>query len=157
REALSLNDVLDTAIAVSRYRTEDRATIVRRFGDLPPVFGDLSGLGQVFLNLIVNAAETLAEGRADENAIEVRSFARGAEAVVELSDTGPFIPRQALPRLFEPFFTTGSWREGTGLGLPVSWRIVAEHGGHIEAFNNPERGATFRVVLPLSAGSDVGG
>jgi len=132
REALSLNDVLDTAIATSRYRTEHRARIIRSLGDLPPVYGDLAGLNQVFLNLILNAADTIAEGRVDE---------------------GPFIPRQALSHLFEPFFTTGSWREGTGLGLPVSWRIVAEHGGRIEAFNNTDRGATFRVVLPLSTGS----
>jgi signal transduction histidine kinase len=163
REALSLNDVLDTAIALSKYRTEHRARIIRSFGDLPPVAGDLSGLGQVFLNLILNAADTIAEGRVEENAIEVRSFARACEAVVEVSDTGPFIPRHALSHLFEPFFTTGSWREGTGLGLPVSWRIVADHGGHIEAFNNADRGATFRVVLPMSTsmsmstGSGAGG
>jgi signal transduction histidine kinase len=150
RGPLSTNDVLDQAIAMSRYKVEHRATVVRDFGELPAVVGDPSALGQVFLNLLLNAADALPEGHARENQITIRSWTDGSEVLVEISDTGAGIPRDALPHLFEPFFTTKAMGHGTGLGLSISQRIVLDHRGRIEAFNNPERGATFRVALPTA-------
>ena len=149
REPFSMNDVLDRALAIGRHKAEHRATIVRRYADLPPVVGDPSALGQVFLNLLLNAADALPIGHATDNQIVVTSRADGAGVVVEISDTGPGIPAHVLPHLFEPFFTTKPMGEGTGLGLSISWRIVTDHGGRIEAANNRDRGATFRVVLPV--------
>jgi signal transduction histidine kinase len=150
REAFSVNEVLDRAISMSRHKAEHRATIVRRYGELPALTGDPSALGQVFLNLILNAAEALPDGQAAENEIAISSLVSRSEVVVEISDSGSGIPAEDLPHLFDPFFTTKPLGEGTGLGLSVSRRIVADHHGRIEAFNNPDRGATFRVVLPIA-------
>jgi CheY-like chemotaxis protein len=149
-----VNDVLDRTIAMGRHRAVHRAKFVRSFGELPAVVGDPSALGQVFLNLVLNAADAIPEGHAAENEITVRTLVRGSDVIVEVSDTGGGIPHESMPHLFEPFYTTKRLGEGTGLGLSVSRRIVADHQGRIEALNNPEGGATFRVVLPLGRRKD---
>jgi signal transduction histidine kinase len=154
REPFSVNDVLDRTIAMGRHRAEHRAKIVRTYGELPAVVGDPSALGQVFLNLLLNAADAIPEGHAPDNEITVRSLVRGSDVIVEVSDTGPGVPRESLPHLFEPFYTTKRLGEGTGLGLSVSRRIVADHQGRIEVLNNPTGGATFRVVLPIGRGKE---
>ncbi len=104
-----------------------------------------------FLNLLSNAIEALPEGRPKEHQITIRSFLRGSTVIVEISDTGARIPSHLLPRLFEPLFATRSLGEATGLGLATATRIVLDHHGHIDAFNNPDRGSTFRVALPVSS------
>jgi signal transduction histidine kinase len=106
---------------------------------------------QVVLNLVLNAlAVTPAEGR-----IRVRtSPSEGGGAEIEISDTGPGIPREHLEQIFDPFFTTRGPDEGTGLGLMVCHRIVTDHGGTIEVHSREGEGASFRVSLPLTAPSD---
>ncbi|MCH2187516.1 response regulator, partial [Myxococcota bacterium] len=114
---------------------------------LPSIIGDLSGLNQVFLNLLKNAGEALgpAGGRVD------LSLARhGEELIVEVSDDGAGIRSDHLNRLFEPFFTTKETGEGTGLGLSISRRIVAAHGGRIEVASAAGEGTRFSVHLPIS-------
>lgn len=147
----SMNDLLDRAIAMSRHKTDGRATIVRRYGELPRVFGEPSALGQLFLNLLCDAAEALAEGDASENQIVVCSGVRGPEVIVEISGSGVLTPKPSAapdPRS-ERFSVAGLSQLGPGLALSVSLRIVTDHGGRIETFNDWERGATFRVVLPI--------
>ena len=114
---------------------------------LPSIVGDLSGLNQVFLNLLKNAGEALgpAGGR-----IDLSLERRGGDLIVEVSDEGVGIQSDHLKRLFEPFFTTKETGEGTGLGLSISRRIVAAHGGRIEVASASGEGTCFSVQLPIS-------
>jgi CheY-like chemotaxis protein len=118
--------------------------------DLPPVDGNGSRLGQVFLNLLVNAAHAIPEGRVEASAIRVRAYADGGNVVVEISDTGVGIPPHVIGRIFDPFFTTKPIGQGTGLGLAISHEIVRSMGGSIQVESTPGTGTTFRVVLPAA-------
>ncbi len=122
---------------------------------LPPVFGNSQQIGQVLLNLLLNAISALGkEGRITVRAesIPTSRLPGGGRALkVTVEDDGPGIPPEALPHLFEPFFTTKPPGEGTGLGLSVSWGIVKDHHGAIFARNRPEGGACFELELPLEA------
>ncbi len=125
--------------------------------DLPPsiwVEGNADRLRQIFLNLLSNALHAV---QGDPVArVEIDLGRSRGSVFVTVSDNGPGIPPQAFTRIFDPFFTTKESHEGTGLGLSVTRRLVAEHNGRVYAEAPPEGGARFVVVLPaLSAGADV--
>jgi signal transduction histidine kinase len=109
-----------------------------------PVRGNRATLGQLFLNLLLNACQVQPHG----GAIAVRASAAGGRVVVTIDDRGPGIPAEAAGRLFEPFYST---RGSTGLGLAICGAIAAEHGGEIRACNRPGGGARFEVEIPLTA------
>ena len=115
-------------------------------GGAPRVQADPSELHQVALNLLANAVAFTPRGGRVEAATPLEEGA----CVLRVRDTGPGIPPEAMPRLFEPFFTTRG-PEGTGLGLAVSHGIVRAHGGSIGAANDPRGGALFTVRLPVRA------
>ena len=126
--------------------------------DLPLTLGHPDQLQQVLLNLVTNAVQAM-EGCRDERQIVVSAregrIQRGKKAVViDVSDTGPGIDPEHVSRVFDPFFTTKPEGKGTGLGLSTSYRIVTDHGGHMEAANAVDGGAIFRVVLPASERPD---
>ncbi|WP_309895946.1 ATP-binding protein [Archangium sp.] len=118
------------------------------------VLGDETRLGQVFLHLLVNAAQAIPEGRAEHNEVRVttRRDERGY-AVIEVSDTGVGISSEVLPRIFEPFFTTKPVGEGTGLGLSICHTHLQAMGGDIQVRSEPGRGTAFTVTLPPCAWS----
>jgi CheY-like chemotaxis protein len=149
REAFSINDILDESLGMARNLVEHRATVRKRYGYLPEVIGDRSAIGQVLLNLILNAAQALPEGRADINEVTLETSVRDRNVVVSISDTGAGISPDLLPHIFDPFFTTKPIGEGTGLGLAVSCRIVADHGGRIQVDSELGRGSVFQVILPI--------
>jgi signal transduction histidine kinase len=153
REPFVVNDLLEESLAMARNHIQHRAQVRKDYGLLPPIVGDRSAIGQVLLNLLLNAAQALPEGRAEHNAITLRTSADGESMTIEVEDTGAGIPPHLLPHIFDPFFTTKPIGEGTGLGLAVSCRIVADHGGHIDVDSEEGRGSTFRVVLPCPSGA----
>jgi signal transduction histidine kinase len=114
---------------------------------LPPVMADVQQLNHVFMNIILNAADAM-EGK---GRLEVKSYPLpgGDRVCVEISDTGPGIPEEILPHIFDPFYTTKQDGKGTGLGLSLAYGIVEEHGGTLKAENRRDRGATFLIELPL--------
>jgi signal transduction histidine kinase len=116
---------------------------------LPPVYGDIQQLNHLFMNIILNAAQAM-EGKG-KLTIKSRLLSVTDRVVIEISDTGPGIPEDILPHIFEPFFTTKEEGKGTGLGLSLAYRIVENHGGHIQAENKPDQGAKFLIELPLAA------
>ncbi|HEX8697346.1 MAG TPA: two-component regulator propeller domain-containing protein, partial [Myxococcaceae bacterium] len=148
---VDLHTVLDLTLAIAEAQTRHRARVVKDYGNPPDVLGDETRLGQVFLNLLVNAAQAIAEGHADRNEIRVvtRRDAQG-HAVVEVSDTGTGIPPEVLPRIFEPFFTTKDIGVGTGLGLSICHSYVEAMGGMIHVRSELGQGTTFQVVLPAA-------
>ncbi len=149
RAAVDVRRVLDASINLAWNEIRHRARLVKEYDEVPPIVANEARLGQVFLNLVVNAAQALQVGAASENVIRVAtSTDRAGHVVVEVSDTGPGIPEEILDRVFDPFFTTKPVGVGTGLGLWICQGIVTSLGGHITAENGPCGGATFRVLLP---------
>jgi signal transduction histidine kinase len=149
RELFSLNDLLDESLVMVRNHVAHRAVIVRSYETLPPFSGNRSAMGQVYLNLLLNAAQSLPTGQASANEVRAVTSVCDGEIVVEIGDTGAGIPREVIPHIFDPFYTTKPIGEGTGLGLAISNRIVADHGGRIEVDSDAGRGTTVRVILPL--------
>ena len=147
RTAVDVHAVLESSLRMARNEIRHRAKIVRRLGDVPRVDANEARLGQVFLNLIVNAAHAITEGRAEANAITVATRRQADMIAVEISDTGSGIPPEVLPRIFDIFFTTKPIGVGTGLGLAICHRIVSALNGRIEVDSAPGSGTTFRVLL----------
>jgi hypothetical protein len=116
--------------------------------EIPLVRGNNGKLQQVFLNLVLNARDAMNEMGGGVLRVHTKSGGFGVQ--VEISDTGPGIPRDHLARIFDPFFTTKGSKKGTGLGLSVTYGIVEEHGGMIEADSDPGQGATFRLEFPAA-------
>jgi CheY-like chemotaxis protein len=140
--------VIESSLRMAWNEIRHRAQLVREYTDVPPVEANESRLGQVFLNLIVNAAQALPDGYANENQIRVRTRVDELGRVVaEIEDTGPGIPPEVLPRLFTPFFTTKPRGLGTGLGLSICKRIITSFGGDISVETQLGRGTVFRVTL----------
>jgi CheY-like chemotaxis protein len=141
--------VLDLSINMAFTEIKHRARVVKDFGPVPLVEADEARLGQVFINLLVNAAHAIPEGQVDRNEIRIitKTGASG-HALIEVRDTGRGIPAEILNRIFDPFFTTKVVGEGTGLGLSICHNIVTALGGEIVAESEPGRGSTFRVLLP---------
>jgi signal transduction histidine kinase len=145
---VDIERVLESALRMASNEIRHRANIFRHYSKVPPVHGNEARLGQVFLNLIVNAAQAIPEGRAAENRIGLSiHMGENDRVVVEVSDTGSGIPPQVLARIFDPFFTTKAAGVGTGLGLAICQRIVIRYGGDIAVESQAGRGTTFRVSL----------
>jgi DNA-binding response OmpR family regulator/two-component sensor histidine kinase len=145
---VDIHRVLDSTLRMAWNDIRHRARLVRRFGDIQAVMGSEARLGQVFLNLILNAAQAIPEGDALENQIQISTSMEGPHVVIEVADTGSGIAPDLLPRLFTAFVTTKAPGHGTGLGLSLSRRIVTALGGEIGARSEAGQGATFRVTLP---------
>ena len=143
---------LRKSIEMAQNQIRHRARLKEEYGQIPPVLASESRLGQVFLNLLVNAVQAIPEGDALGNLITVRAGtdARG-HAVIEIGDTGTGIPKEIASRLFDPFFTTKPVGVGTGLGLSICHGIVGDLRGEISVESELGRGSTFRVVLPPAA------
>jgi signal transduction histidine kinase len=139
---------------IEKERSGSRVEIVMNLLEgLPPVRADAQQLRQVFLNLTINAFDAMAQGGQLQVSTSLRrSTRRGASAAfleIRFRDDGIGIPPADLRNLFIPFFTTKE--KGTGLGLPISQRIIENHGGTIEVRSQPGSGATFTVLLPVEA------
>ena len=145
---IDLRKVLDAAINMAWSEIRHRARLIREYNDTPTVRGSETRLGQVFLNLLVNAAQAIDEGGANQNTIRVvtGTDAEG-RAKVEIWDTGIGFSDDVRGRMWDPFYTTKTG-EGTGLGLSICQSVVTSLGGEIVADRNEEVGTIFRVLLP---------
>lgn len=145
---LDVRAALDTTLTLLGSEISRRARLARRYEEVPTVRADESRLAQVFMNLLVNACQAIAPGAPERNEITVSTGTdRQGRAVVEIRDSGGGIPDDALPHIFEPFYTTRAVGDGSGLGLSVAHGIVAGLGGRIAA-ESTSGGAVFRVTLP---------
>ncbi|HEU4532827.1 MAG TPA: ATP-binding protein, partial [Polyangiaceae bacterium] len=146
---VDLPRVLDAALRMVSPELRHRARVACDYEGAPPVLGNAGKLGQVFLNLLLNAAQALPGGGSGDRRVRVRARPLG-EARVEIvvADDGHGIAPDVLPRIFDPFFTTRGVGEGMGLGLSICHRIVTTAGGSIDVTSEPGVGTTVRVVLP---------
>jgi CheY-like chemotaxis protein/PAS domain-containing protein len=147
--------VLESSLSMAQNEIRHRATLVTNFGEVRPVQANESRLGQVFLNLVVNAAQAIPEGRVDENEIRVTTREILDRVVVEVRDTGAGIAPDVLCQLFTPFVTTKPAGVGTGLGLTICQRIVTSYGGQIEVETEVGTGTVFRVLLPATSAREA--
>jgi PAS domain S-box-containing protein len=146
RAGVDVNAIVEACVRVASAHRKRATRIEERYGALAPVWGSEGQLRQVFLNLIVNALDVVAE----DGLVRVETALEGDRAVVRVTDDGPGILAEHRERLFDPFFTTKPAGEGTGLGLYISHQIVRGHGGEIVVDSTPGAGACFQVHLPLA-------
>jgi len=147
RSWYDLAALIDDVVGRLRPLTQGHRVEARVPEDLPPVSLDYVEIDQVLSNLLENATRHTRPG----TAIVISAAIDGPEVIVEVSDDGPGVPKDALDRVFEPFFrgSSGGSPRGTGLGLAVARGLVEAHGGRISVRNRPEGGAVFRFTLPL--------
>ncbi len=150
---VNMRAVVDAVAGLLSHEAQSRRVTLSTdlAGDLPPVRGNPVQLQQVLLNLMINGMEAIGASSNGRRALLVRArpLERGLLEIA-VSDSGPGIPAEELPRIFENFYTTKSG--GMGMGLAICRRIVEAHGGKIRAENDPGGGATFRVTLPAEGG-----
>jgi PAS domain S-box-containing protein len=153
RGPVDVNGALETAVGFAGNEIRQHAQVVWDLQPVPPVNANEARLGQVFLNLVVNAAQALREEDQPRNQVRIATARQGNQVVVSVTDNGVGIPAEHLPRLFDPFFTTKPAGKGTGLGLSICHAIVSGLGGRISVSSIVGAGSTFRVFLP--AGSEA--
>ncbi|MDD5113878.1 MAG: ATP-binding protein [Methylobacter sp.] len=149
RQPLHTNELVRDALKLAHNDivTEQVSLSTELADDLPSVVADWVQLQQVLLNLIVNACEAMAEKETTMRKLTVRTWRDGGEVIIEVADTGKGVDADVEARLFESFFTTKT--NSMGMGLAISRTIIEAHGGRLALANNSERGAEFRISLPI--------
>ncbi len=158
-ESLAVVDVrpvLDFSLKMTAAELRRRAQVVTRFDEVPAVWAISGRLEQVFVNLLVNAAQAIAPGAVEQNQIRVTVRTMGDDVAVEITDTGVGIPAANLERIFDPFFTTKPVGVGTGLGLSICHSIITAFGGDLTVESEEGKGSTFRVLLPSTGRGEAG-
>jgi signal transduction histidine kinase len=145
-KTVDLRDGLESSLRLVEHLHGGRIEIVRDYGDVPPIACHPGQLNQVFMNLIVNAIQAI-DG---PGTVTLRLAAADGGVRVDIEDTGSGIVAEHLPRIFDPGFTTKGVGVGSGLGLSISHRIVAAHGGRIDVSSQPAVGSKFSIRLPLT-------
>src|ERR1700730_5623301 len=153
KKALDVNGLLERTLQLHEHSLRRNTIEVdfRSQAGLPGVIGDANQLIQVFLNLVTNAEQAIREVR-DSGRIQIRLATTAKRVTVTVQDDGVGIRPEALPRIFDPFYTTKRPGGGTGLGLSICMSIIREHGGNIEAETLPAGGSAFTVYLPVAVG-----
>ena len=139
-----IHEGLDSTLTIVQHQLKGRIEVVKQYGDIPPVHCHPNRLNQVFMNLLINAAQAIP----DRGTITIKTFKKADAVNIVISDTGVGIPPENLSRIFDPGFTTKGVGVGTGLGLSICYKIIEQHQGKIEV-ESTEKGTTFMITLPL--------
>jgi len=149
---VEVHPAIDGALRLVRKELQYRAGLERALEQVPPVHGNEGRLGQVLVNLLVNALQAFTANEPGRNRVRVSCRQQGpGHVVVEVEDNGPGMSPEVRQRIFSPFFTTKPAGQGTGLGLAICHSIVESMGGEIQVESELGRGSVFRLVLPVSA------
>ncbi|MFE8597756.1 ATP-binding protein [Archangium violaceum] len=147
---VDIHSCLDVVLRMAHNELKHTARLELHYAEsLPPVSASEGRLSQVFLNLIVNAAQAMRSGGTERNVLRVSTAVEGEWVRIDISDTGHGIPPEVLSRIFEPFFTTKPAGSGTGLGLSISQSIIQKMGGEMRVRSESGRGTTFTLLLPV--------
>ncbi len=150
RAPVDIQSLLQSTARIANPALREHARLVIDLQEVPAVIGNASQLGQVVLNLLVNAAQAIPAGNPSKNQVKLSASATKDRIRIAVQDSGSGMPPEVRARLFEPFFTTKPSGVGTGLGLPVCKSIVTAHGGSIQIESTVGRGSTFTIELPLA-------
>lgn len=142
-EYADINEELDKTLRIAQHEFRDRIKVNKEYGRIPQVQCHASQLSQVFLNILINASQAIA----DEGTVIVKTFEEDNKIVVEISDDGCGMDKETMKHIFDPFFTTRGV-SGTGLGLSVSYGIIKRHNGEIRVKSEAGKGTTFTIELP---------
>ena len=145
-ETVDIHEGIEDTLLLVHHELKNKAVVERHFGDIPPLSCNPRQLNQVYLNLLVNAAQAIE----DEGTITITTFCRDDKACVQISDTGVGIPEEARRRIFDPGYTTKGVGVGTGLGLSICYQILESHQGDILVDSEVGKGTTFTVVVPMT-------
>jgi two-component system NtrC family sensor kinase len=146
---LDIHATLDSVLHIAQGELKQTARLEKDYAeDLPHVLGSEGRLGQVFLNLVINAVHAMQPGPPSVHLLRVRTRREGEQVRISISDTGHGIPPEVLPRIFDPFFTTKPAGVGPGLGLSISHAIVQKMGGELQVESRVGQGTTFSLLLP---------
>jgi signal transduction histidine kinase len=143
----NLNQGIDSTLNVVNSELKYKADVVKNYGDIPEVQCVPSQVNQVVMNLVVNAAHAMGTAR---GTITVSTGVKGDSVWISIADTGSGIPKDVLPRIFDPFYTTKPVGKGTGLGLSISYGIIQHHHGSIDVQTEVGKGTTFYITLPIT-------
>jgi two-component system NtrC family sensor kinase len=144
-----INAGLESTLNVVNNEIKYKAKVIKEFGTIPTVLGHPQQLNQVFMNILVNAAQAI-EGKGE---IWIKTLAADGHVEIHIRDTGCGIPKENINRIFDPFFTTKEVGKGTGLGMNIAYNIILKHNGSIEVCSRVGEGTTFIVKLPAEAGN----
>jgi two-component system NtrC family sensor kinase len=146
RQLTDINQGLDATINIVWSELQSKVELIKEYGDLPRINCYSFQINQVFMNLLVNAAQAIEK----QGTIRVHTCVQGDSIEVHISDTGQGIPEQHLSKIFDPFFTTKAVGKGTGLGLSMAYGIIKKHNGEIMVQSKVGQGTCFRLRLPIS-------
>jgi PAS domain S-box-containing protein len=157
KKPLDVNNLIERTLQLHEHslRRNNIEVNIHLPADLPGVIGDANQLIQIFLNLVTNAEQAIREVR-DSGRIQIRAGRNGNQVTITVQDDGVGIRPEALPRIFDPFYTTKRPGGGTGLGLSICMSIIREHGGNIEAETLPAGGSAFTIYLPAASEAPPG-
>src|SRR3989339_740200 len=147
-ELANINTEIEHILNIICNEIKYKSDLVKAFGDVPLIRCNRYQLGQVFMNIILNAAQAIRE----KGEIRITTYQKGDHVNVEIRDNGSGIPERNLSKIFEPFFTTKEVGKGTGLGLSIAYNIIKNHNGTIEVNSKVNEGTTFTIKIPISAG-----
>jgi two-component system, NtrC family, sensor kinase len=145
RKKVDIHEGIESTLSLLRHQLKSRIRIVKCFGDIPEIECYPNELNQVFMNILVNAAQAIKH----RGEITVKTWREGDRVKIAISDTGVGIPPENLSKVFDPGFTTKGVGLGTGLGLSICYKIVQEHRGTIEA-ESSKQGTTFTISIPFN-------
>jgi two-component system, NtrC family, sensor kinase len=139
--AVDMNQLLETVMAIVWNEIKYKVTVVKDYQAKTPILGDPTQLSQVYLNLLINASQAIAE----KGSITINTYEDAQYVYTKISDTGSGIAPEVLPKIFDPFFST---KKSTGLGLSVSYNIIKHHGGEVNVESKVGVGTAFLIQLP---------
>jgi two-component system NtrC family sensor kinase len=146
RKRVHIHEGIESTLMLIQHQLKKRIRVVKQFGEIPEIECHPNQLNQVFMNVLVNAAQAIKE----RGEITVRTRREGNSIKISITDNGVGIPSKNLSKVFDPGFTTKGVGVGTGLGLSICYKIIHDHHGTIEAESSP-RGTTFTISLPIHA------
>ena len=140
-----INECIESAINIVWNELKYKATLKKDYGNLPPIKCYAQQINQVFINLLINAVNSIEE----QGAITIKTWNKDKSIWIAVSDTGRGIPQESLSKIFEPFFTTKDVGKGTGLGLSITYEIIQRHKGDITVKSEVGKGTTFTIRIPI--------
>lgn len=144
-DKVDLHEGLESTLTLVNHELKGRIQVVKEYGDLPKIECFPNQLNQVFMNILVNAAQAIH----GEGTITIKTYRRRNDVILEFTDTGRGISREHLGKVFDPGFTTKGSGVGTGLGLSIVHQIIQQHDGRIDVTSQPGEKTTFRITLPV--------
>ncbi len=145
-EHVKIEEVIESILSIVQNEIKYKAKLNKNYGDTPIIECSPQRLGQVFINLLINAVQAM-EGT---GTITIKTYKQNEFVCIDVSDTGKGIPPENLTKIFDPFFTTKPIGQGTGLGLSVSYEIIKKHNGSLTVQSKVGEGTTFNIMLPIN-------